>query len=151
MIQILDHKEKGTAEKMLAIQLPAYQIEAELIEFEGIPQLNDTPQSIMSSEEVFLGYFEQSALAGFISYTETNELIDICRLVVHPNHFRKGIASSLLKDLLANKKKSQEVIVSTGAKNNPAIKLYEHFGFVKMEDIEVAPNFFITQLTYRGE
>ncbi|WP_144512615.1 N-acetyltransferase [Bacillus sp. FJAT-22090] len=150
MIQILDHKEKGTAEQMLAVQLPAYQIEAELIQFDGIPQLNDTPQSIMISEEIFLGYFEHSALAGFLSYTETDELIDICRLVVHPSHFRKGIASSLLKHLLSTKKMHQGVIVATGAKNKPAIKLYEHFGFAKMKEIEVEPNFFITQLSYRG-
>lgn len=149
MIHLLNHHQKEIAEQMLAVQLPAYQIEAELIRFNGIPQLNDTPQSLMSSDEIFIGYFERSKLAGFISFTETEELIDICRLVVHPDFFRKGIASSLLTYLLASKQSIQKVVVSTGAKNTPAIQLYERFGFAKTKDIEVEPNFFITELNYR--
>lgn len=148
MIQLLNHQDIWTAEQMLAVQLPAYQMEAELIKFAGIPQLNDTPQNIVSSEEIFLGYFEQTKLVGFISFTETDELIDICRLVVHPNYFRKGIASSLLKCLLSSKQSRQQVIVTTGAKNAPAIRLYEQFGFTKTKDIEIEPDFFITELTY---
>lgn len=149
MIQLLNHRQKEIADQLLAVQLPAYQIEAELIQFNGIPQLNDTSQSLMSSDEIFLGYFEGLKLAGFISYTETKELIDICRLVVHPNYFRKGIASLLLTYLLSTKQSVQQIVVTTGAKNTPAIRLYERFGFSKTKDIEVEPNFFITQLNYR--
>ncbi|TQR18970.1 GNAT family N-acetyltransferase [Psychrobacillus vulpis] len=149
MIRLLDHKEESTAEKMLAVQIPAYKIEAEWIGFDGIPQLRDTIHDIIISEEVFIGNYEGTQLAGFVSFTKTDELLDICRLVVHPYYFRKGIATALLKHVLSLKLENQQVLVSTGAKNTPAIQLYENFGFKKSKDIEVEPNFFITQLIYR--
>ncbi|ALC87290.1 hypothetical protein AM499_16820 [Bacillus sp. FJAT-22090] len=149
MIQILFHQEEKVAEEILEIQLLAYKIEAELIEFDGIPQLQDSIHDIIMSKEIFIGYYEEMQLTGFISFMNTDELIDICRLVVHPNFFRKGIASALLKHVLEIKKENQRVEVSTGAKNTPAIQLYERFGFNKINDIEIEPNFFITQLIYK--
>ncbi|MEI4771058.1 GNAT family N-acetyltransferase [Psychrobacillus sp. FJAT-51614] len=149
MIQSLHHQEEKVAKEILEIQLPAYKIEAELIGFNGIPQLKDTIHNIMISKEIFVGYYDESQLTGFISFMITDGLIDICRLVVHPNFFRKGIASALLKYVLEIKKENQHIEVSTGAKNTPAIQLYERFGFKKINDIEIEPSFFITQLIYK--
>ena len=72
--------------------------------------------------------------------------MEICRLVVHPNHFRKGIARSLVGYVIENVAKGKKTTVSTGAKNIPAKKLYSMFGFIAVQDIEVAPNVFITLL-----
>lgn len=149
MNQILLHWEEQVAKQILSVQLPSYKIEAQLIQFDGIPQLREKVEDIMVSEETFIGSIEENKLIGFVSYTETTELIDICRMVVHPDFFRRGIASSLLKHVLALKKENQQVVVCTGAKNVPAIHLYERFGFIKARDIEVESNFYITELTYR--
>ena len=146
MIQIVNHKDEIVAENILSIQLPAYKVEADLIGFGGIPQLLDTVEDIKDSEELFLGRLDGSNLVGFLSYKVTDELIDICRLVVDPNHFRKGIASELLNYLLTVKANEKKVVVSTGAKNVPAITLYEKHNFKKIADIEIEPDFFITQL-----
>ncbi|MFF2754633.1 GNAT family N-acetyltransferase [Psychrobacillus sp. NPDC058041] len=149
MIKKLLHQDEKVAAEILEIQVPAYKIEAELIGFNGIPQLQDSIHDIIISKEIFIGYYEESQLTGFISFMNTDELIDICRLVVHPNFFRKGIASILLKHVLEIKKASQHIEVSTGAKNTPAIQLYERFGFKRRNDIEIEPDFFITQLIYK--
>lgn len=149
MNQVLFHREEQMARKILSVQIPSYKIEAQLIQFDGIPQLRDTIEDIMVSEEIFIGSMEGDKLIGFVSYTETAELIDICRMVVHPNYFRRGIASSLLKHILGLKKEEQQIVVCTGAKNIPAIQLYERFEFTKVRNIEVEPNFYITELTYR--
>ncbi|WP_268753409.1 hypothetical protein [Alkalihalobacillus trypoxylicola] len=39
-------------------------------------------------------------------------------------------------------------MVSTGAKNEPAKRLYNLFGFVEFEDIEVGPDVFITSMKF---
>ncbi|MFJ7828046.1 GNAT family N-acetyltransferase [Psychrobacillus sp. NPDC096623] len=148
MIQLINHKEEKVAECILSIQLPAYKVEADLIGFDGIPQLLDTVEDIKNSNELFIGKLDGSKLVGFISYEDTNELIDICRLVVDPNHFRKGIASELVNYLLTVKANDKKVVVSTGAKNVPAITLYERYNFKKLAEIEVEPDFYIIQLTY---
>lgn len=148
MIQLINHRDGKVAESILSIQIPAYKVEADLIGFNGIPQLLDTVENIKKSRELFLGKLDSSKLVGFISYEETAELIDICRLVVDPNHFRKGIASELLKYLLKVYANEKKVVVSTGAKNIPAITLYERNNFKKFADIEIEKNFYITQLSH---
>ena len=148
MIQLINHRDAKVAESILSIQLPAYKVEADLIGFNGIPQLLDSVENIKNSRELFLGKLVGSELVGFISYEDTAELIDICRLVVDPNHFRKGIASELLNNLLTVYANEKKVVVLTGAKNIPAITLYERSNFKKFADIEVEQNFYITQLSY---
>ncbi|WP_245996645.1 hypothetical protein [Brevibacillus invocatus] len=46
MIRIIDAHNPETAQDILRIQIPAYQIEAALIDFDGIPPLKDTVDSI---------------------------------------------------------------------------------------------------------
>ena len=90
-------------------------------------------------------------LLGFISYEYEGDVVSICRLVVHPNYFRKGIASELLQHVLSATPKAVSIIVSTGAKNLPALALYERHHFYKVHDIEVEPTIFITQLKYNSQ
>ncbi|MBD7945001.1 GNAT family N-acetyltransferase [Psychrobacillus sp. FSL K6-2684] len=151
MILLLDHHNQSVAEEMLEVQLPAYRKEVEIIGFDGIPQLKETTEDIKASKEIYIGKYEKEQLLGFISYEINGDEMDICRLVVHPNHFRKGIASELLKYVLDLAPNSVSVIVSTGAKNKPALTLYERHNFSKIKDIEVEPNFFITQLKYNSQ
>lgn len=143
MIQQLNHKNEKTAQTMLAIQHPAYRIEAEMMGFHGIPQLTETLSDLQDSEETFIGYSEEE-LRGFVSYREEEEAIDIYRLVVHPDHFRKGIARSLLTFLL-KKYEGYNFIVSTGSANVPGRKLYEAFGFEEQQEFEVAPGIYCTE------
>lgn len=149
MIRELNNKHKETAEKILAVQIPAYKVEADIMNFDGIPQLQDTVDSIIQSNETFAGYLIEDVLAGFISYTHDEGHFQICRLVVDPIHFRKGIAKRLLGYLLESVCRGYETAVMTGAENVPAKNLYKMYGFHEVKDIEVAPNVFITLLRNR--
>lgn len=147
MINQLDMTNKDIVKQMLNIQIPAYKVEAEIINFDGIPQLQDTVDSLMKLDETFLGYWLDDVLVGFISYTSESNGCDICRLVVDPKHFRKGVAKSLLEYLLKQLNNKNIVSVSTGKANVPAKYLYEKYGFQEEKDVEVAPNVYITQFS----
>lgn len=146
MIHLIDIERKEVAEQILSIQIPAYKVEAELIGFDGIPQLQDTMETIQKCNEVFYGYFLRDRLVGAISYKLEDEIVDIHRLIVHPDHFRKGIGRELVGFLLNEIAGSRKVIVSTGAKNLPAKRLYLKLGFEEKKDVEVASGVFITLL-----
>ncbi|MVO99025.1 GNAT family N-acetyltransferase [Paenibacillus lutrae] len=146
MITILDVQQEETARMMLSVQIPSYQIEADLIGFQGIPQLRDTVEKLQESGENFVGFWEEDELAAFISYTEDSGEVDICRLVVHPRHFRKGIARKLALHVLLKIAQGRKTVVSTGTLNTPALSLYKSLGFVEVREIEVAPGVSITVL-----
>lgn len=145
MIVYLNDIYETLADEILAIQIPSYQIEAALIGFSGIPQLMDTVDSIMTSEEIFIGYRLDHEWAGFLSYSVEKDTMEICRLVVHPLHFRKGIGGKLIEASLALAS-GKKIIVSTGSENQPALNLYKRFGFVIINEIEVAPGIFLSLL-----
>lgn len=145
MIRKVNHHNEYTAKAIQRIQRPAYLVEAELMGFEGIPQLKESTIEIQNSGETFLGYMEQEVLLGFISYKKENNIVDIHRLVVNPEHFRKGIGRKLLAYLM-EEFEGMEFIVSTGKMNKPAKNLYTSFGFVETEDFEVVPGIFCTTL-----
>ncbi|RDW21102.1 GNAT family N-acetyltransferase [Oceanobacillus arenosus] len=149
MIRTLNNRNKQIAKWILAIQITAYEIEADLIGFHGIPQLSDTVGEIMASQETFVGFMLDKEIVGLISYVETELEVDICRLVVKPKYFRKGIAKSLLLEIIhcAN---GRRLLVSTGSKNHPAIKLYEKLGFEKNDEVEVAEGIYISQFARIG-
>nr|WP_244093964.1 GNAT family N-acetyltransferase [Jeotgalibacillus sp. R-1-5s-1] len=63
-----------------------------------------------------------------ISFKIDRNHFDIHRLVVSPDHFRKGIASQLLAEI-EHHDKSHTLCVSTAEKNEPAIHFYKRNGF----------------------
>lgn len=144
MIERLDVTNEKIATQVLAVQIPSYQVEAELIGFYGIPQLKDTIETVQNSGETFYGLIENGEIIGVIAVEDVGEALDICRLVVHPSHFRKGVARKLVSFVLNETNKP--ITVSTGAKNGPAISLYEKHGFQVVSEIEVEPGFFLVQM-----
>ena len=71
--------------------------------------------------------------------------LDICRLMVHPRAFRRGIATALL-DGLDRAEPAQRAVVSTGTANHPALALYMRRGFTPVGTRQVAPGTTITIL-----
>ncbi|NBI29083.1 GNAT family N-acetyltransferase [Chengkuizengella marina] len=146
MIKKLDITREEVAREVLKIQLPSYKIEAEMIDFYDIPPLKDNVQTLQKCDEIFLGYYVGEQLAGAISYEIEASILTICRMIVHPDYFRRGIASALLNYLLDLNLEVKKMIVSTGRDNEPAKKLYQKFGFTEVADIEVVKDVFITKL-----
>ncbi len=55
MIQPLLIEQEEVAKQVLQIQIPAYKVEAELIDFYDIPPLKDTVSSLQQCGETFTG------------------------------------------------------------------------------------------------
>jgi ribosomal protein S18 acetylase RimI-like enzyme len=145
MIKKLDLKNTETAMKVLDLQQNSYKIEAELIGFFDIPPLKDTIDSLMECNEIFFGYFEEEVLFGIISYKVIENTLDIHRVAVHPQFFRRGIAAKMLDFVEKLETDVKKVVVCTGKVNLPAISLYLKNGYRKTKDIEIGENVYITE------
>jgi hypothetical protein len=82
MIKNLNIKEHAVAKKVLSLQMISYRVEAELLDFEDIPPLNETISQLQKCGEVFNGCFKHDELVGAISFKLVEDKIDIDR----PSH-----------------------------------------------------------------
>ncbi|MDP4084379.1 MAG: GNAT family N-acetyltransferase [Bacillota bacterium] len=144
MIKQIDLSDILLVGELYQMQKASYLIEARLIGFFEIPPLKETIQELIDCNETFIGYFEKGELAGALSYIAKERELTICRMFVHPTHFRKGIARKLLVYLEEMSFDITTFIVSTGKDNVPAKSLYLEFGFQFIRDHEVVSGFFIS-------
>jgi GNAT superfamily N-acetyltransferase len=151
MIKKIDFQNIILLKKLFELQKASYLIEAELIQFFDIPPLKESFEEFQECGETFIGYFEDDELAGALSYSIDGEELTVCRMVVHPNHFRKGIAQNLLNYMEENNKERTVLKVSTGMDNTPAKSLYFKNGYQLVCDLEVAPGFYISEYEKRND
>ncbi|MDQ1146473.1 ribosomal protein S18 acetylase RimI-like enzyme [Bacillus sp. SORGH_AS 510] len=149
MIKVIDLQEIGLAKELLELQRASYLVEAKLINFFEIPPLKESLEELIECGETFLCYFEEKSLAGAISYSVDEDELTICRMVVHPDHFRKGIAQKLLSEVESRNSQISVYKVSTGKDNPPAKNLYLKNGFTFLSDIEVVPGLYISNFEKR--
>jgi ribosomal protein S18 acetylase RimI-like enzyme len=148
VIKELDLTNRKVVEEILKVQIPSYLVEAEIIGYSDIPPLKDTVDTLQQCGETFFGYYIMEELYGVISIKVERGVIDIHRLIVHPNHFRKGIARNLLTFIIS--KDGIELIkVATGSKNSPAINLYRKNGFFPIEEVRVNDQLSLTYFEKR--
>jgi ribosomal protein S18 acetylase RimI-like enzyme len=67
---------------------------------------------------------------GYISVRRTGDEIFLAVIEIAPEHQNQGIASQLIKDLLAESDRSRLPVTLRVLKVNPARRLYERLGFV---------------------
>ncbi len=131
-IQTVDHRVESIAHEIWHVQQAAYQVEARLIEYSNFPPLWETTAEIQACNETFvacLASHDAHKILGVTSYEPIADGIDICRMVVDPNHFRRGIATRLLQAVAAQVGRGQRITVSTAQKNQPAVTLYQRNGY----------------------
>ncbi|KOR82116.1 GNAT family N-acetyltransferase [Paenibacillus solani] len=146
MISKLSLEDRDTVQQIWSLQHMAYPLEAERIGFMEIPPLQDTFDTIRLSGETFFGYVnEDGDIIGAIAVEPEQKQVTISRMMVHPGHFRKGIAGILIQHVLESYREAPKFVVSTGTLNTPAVNLYEKFGFVKDHVFEVAPGVELTE------
>lgn len=145
MIKKLDLKDLETAKQVLKLQTASYRVEAEITDFYEIPPLKDTIESLKECDEIFYGYYINDVLAGIISYKIIENFLDIHRVAIHPNFFRRGIAGKLVSFVEGLNSSINKIVVCTGKKNLPAVNLYFKNGYRKIKDIEVSKGFYLTQ------
>jgi tRNA(adenine34) deaminase len=147
-VRPLDIREPASAEAVYHLQQLAYPIETKLIGLPSIAPLLDTPETLQNCGEQFIACFEEDRLVGAVSYKLIDNLstLDIHRMMVHPDRFRRGIASKLLEAALAIPG-IRKALVSTGTLNTPAVALYERYGFQPDGLVEIAPDVTITKFS----
>jgi ribosomal protein S18 acetylase RimI-like enzyme len=143
LIEKMNVGDRRVAEDVLKVQIPSYQVEAEIIGYYDIPPLKDTVETIQQCDELFFGYYTDTELCGFISVKIEQNEADIHRLVVHPKHFRKGIAQSLL-EFIEGLEGIKTLKVSTGSKNAPAVSFYLKNGFQPVKEVRIDEKLIIT-------
>ncbi|MBW5449389.1 GNAT family N-acetyltransferase [Cohnella sp. CFH 77786] len=147
-IHPLDLTNPDIAEELWALQHAAYRREADLIGVPDLPPLKDTVLTLQHCGETFYGcWTEDGELAGAISIEdEPDGVTVICRMMVQPDYFRKGIGSALVAHVLAEVPGGSEVSVTAETRNEPAVRLYERQGFQPEEIFKPAPG--ITMVRY---
>ena len=128
IVVTLLHREPAVAREIVDLQQIAYAAEAELLGFRRLPPLLESSSDIMASGERFSGVRSGTGLAGMIATERDVDPARISRLCVAPHHTREGIATVLVRHVLAEA--IRDVTVSTARANVPAIALYTGLGFV---------------------
>ncbi|MCB0348071.1 MAG: GNAT family N-acetyltransferase, partial [Bdellovibrionales bacterium] len=121
------------------------QVEANLLGVISLPPQDEDLKDLTNTKhEVYVSY-EKSSPTGAIFIEQKNSLVWIHKLVVDPNHFRKGIAKSLVSYAL-NLYPDFIFNVSTGDKNQPALNLYKKFHFELKSRSELAEGLSVVTL-----
>ena len=129
MIYQTDIRERNTANRIHELRQAAYAVESQLIDYAQLPPLLETVEDLQHAREHFLTFQEAEQIIGAVSYVQAGDTLEICRLVVSPTHFRRGIAGRLLQALETIQPGIRQIIVSTAEKNLPAVTLYEKHGY----------------------
>jgi ribosomal protein S18 acetylase RimI-like enzyme len=133
-IEELDLGARRVAEAVVELQRASYRVEADLLGARTLPALKESPRRLRRTREQFLGAYEGERLVGAVSWKRGGGVVDIHRLVVHPDRFRRGIAGALLDALQQRLPDAGRWVVATGAANEPARRLYERHGFVPVAE-----------------
>ncbi|MEJ3720134.1 GNAT family N-acetyltransferase [Paenibacillus polymyxa] len=145
MVTLCSLEDDDIVSQIWRLQHVAYRLEAELIGFDEIPPLMDTLETLRSCGESFYGWLEDDELLGALAVqSESSGSLTLTRMMVHPDHFRKGIADSLMKHVLNGYQNVPLFIVTTGTLNTPAVTLYRKHGFRPVSAAEVAPGVELT-------
>ena len=99
MITLANIREPSVAGQIHALQQAAYAVEAQLIGCRDFPPLRETADDLRRSLDSFSVCLIDDCPVGCLSYRLDEGMAEITRLIVSPGHFRRGIASSLLRGL----------------------------------------------------
>lgn len=124
------HASAAVAEELRALMAAAYAVEAALLGVADFAPLRRTAAHVAATDAEFLGVREAGALVAAAELeAPAAGHAHIGALVVRPDRFRRGLASALLRAVIAARP-AHAITVSTGAANTPAVRLYERHGFV---------------------
>lgn len=127
-----------SADELLELQLASYRVEAALIGSDAIPPLHDTADTLVAAGLTWFAVRDDDGLLAAAALSETDDVVDLERLVVAPRAFRRGLGRRLITAVLAHAG-DRRVVVSTGRDNAPARALYASLGFTSTGEREVLP------------
>ncbi len=117
------------AEAIRLVMCEAYRVEAARLGVQDFAPLHRTTADIIESDALFLGISLASVLAAVAEIEHPAPAhVHIGSLVVLPSHFRRGLATALIRHIIATHL-PDNITVSTGALNAPALQLYTAHAF----------------------
>lgn len=127
-LRLLDLADVTQATALWMVQQAAYRVEAGWLGLSDFPPLRETVADLQACGEHVMGCYVEGELVAAVGWEcPAPQQRAINRLVVHPDHFRKGLARRLLQVALRDQ---QQVRVTTGLANHAAISAYRQAGFV---------------------
>lgn len=127
-IRKFDQNNPEERAQVYKVQIAAYTVEAAIIGAKAFPPLHGTLDELLASRDEAYVYLLGSDVVGAIFLEMTASSVLISKLIVKPDFFRQGIASSLISySLILYPDTGFEV--GTGSANFPALALYRSFGF----------------------
>ena len=138
-MRIVLGSDDAVARRVVEIQSAAYAVEADPVGYDTIPPLHETVAELQSQPLILLGVSCDRTLAGVLGYRRDGDTVGIDRLAVDPVFFRRGLATKMLRELFAREREARAFTVSTGLGNQPAVSLYQRFGFRIFGEVEPAP------------
>ena len=85
------------AKEILNVSLLAYKEEEKLINYPNFPPLFEKECDIQGNQNKSYGYYSEEKIVGVIELAQKNQTNWIQRLVVHPDYFKEGIGTGLVK------------------------------------------------------
>ena len=146
----LDIQDEIIAGQIWRLQHAAYAVEAELIGFLAIPPLMDTIETIRTCGETFFGILSDDEIVAAIACEFEGTQVRISRMMVHPDYFRRGLARRLIQHVEKQYPNTDTFTVSTGSKNEPAIRLYESMGYTACREWMPVVGLMITEFSKPG-
>ncbi len=131
--------------------MQAYGLEAALIERPDLPMLTETVDDLRALTVTWDGVLDDcdqvlAACAWSVRGPAGVAVLDIERLVVHPEWARRGLGRLLLRILPG----ARQTVVSTSAANAPAIALYHTEGFAITGTREPVPDLVLVSMERTG-
>jgi hypothetical protein len=120
MIEAIDPVNADIAQRIVYIQRSAYSVEACLIGFDGIPQLDEAAEDVMALNNLqWRGVFDGNALAGVIAWQIEQDVIEIDRLAIDPRFARRGHGRQIERPSSRREPTMDPLAISTRARASP--------------------------------
>jgi len=128
-------------QSILELQYLAYQSEAALLNNYEIPPLKQVLSDVQKEYEtgtILKAVDDGGNIIGSVRAYKENDTLYIGKLIVDPQHQKKGIGTALLRKIeivcLSNR---YELFTSDKSQNN--LLLYEKLGFTRLKELGISP------------
>ncbi len=85
-------------------------------------------KEVISDTDSVYNYMEDEIVLGYLEIRLVDGVVDIMNLFVSEDARRKGIATSLMNEMI-EKENFNRIMLEVNENNNPAIRLYTKLGF----------------------